>query len=65
VAGLLLAEVGTFAFRYWSGAAIYPVLHVYTAALAIGAAVAVGLVFGTYPARRAASLSPIDAIARE
>jgi putative ABC transport system permease protein len=65
VAGLILAEVGTFGFRYWSGAAIYPVLHFSTAALAIGAAVTVGLVFGTYPARRAASLSPIDAIARE
>jgi putative ABC transport system permease protein len=65
VAGLLLAEVGTLGFRYWSGAAIYPVLHLSTAALAIGAAVTVGLVFGTYPARRAASLSPIDAIARE
>jgi ABC-type antimicrobial peptide transport system permease subunit len=36
-----------------------------TALFAIGAAVLVGLVFGTYPARRAASLSPIDAIARE
>jgi ABC-type lipoprotein release transport system permease subunit len=65
VAGVVLAEVGTAGFRYWSGAGIYPVLHLTTAALAIGAAVTVGLVFGTYPARRAASLSPIDAIARE
>ena len=65
VAGIVLAELGTAGFRYWSGAAIYPVLHVSTAALAIGAAVMVGLVFGTYPARRAASLSPADAIARE
>jgi putative ABC transport system permease protein len=65
VAGLLIAEVGTAVFRYWSGAAIYPVLHLYTAFLAIGAAVSVGLIFGTYPARRAATLSPIDAIARE
>ena len=29
------------------------------------AAVAVGLVFGTYPARRAGKLSPIDAIRHE
>jgi putative ABC transport system permease protein len=65
VAGIILAEVGTAGFRYWSGAGIYPVLHVTTAALAIGAAVTVGLVFGTYPARRAASLSPVDAMARE
>jgi putative ABC transport system permease protein len=65
VAGVILAEAGTAGFRYWSGAGIYPVLHFSTAALAIGAAVTVGLLFGTYPARRAASLSPIDAIARE
>jgi putative ABC transport system permease protein len=65
VAGIVLAEVGTAGFRYWSGAGIYPVLHLSTAVLAIGAAVSVGLVFGTYPALRAASLSPVDAIARE
>ena len=65
VAGVILAEVGCAGFRYWSGAGIYPVLHLSTAAMAIGAAVTVGLVFGTYPARRAASLSPVDAIARE
>jgi putative ABC transport system permease protein len=49
----------------WAGAPIYPVLRASTALFAIGAAVMVGVVFGTYPARRAASLSPIDAIARE
>ena len=65
VAGIILAQAGTAGFRYWSGAGIYPVLHVSTAALAVSAAVLVGLVFGTYPARRAASLSPVDAIARE
>ena len=65
VLGIVLAEAGTAGFRYWSGAGIYPVLHAGTAALAIGAAMTVGLVFGTYPARRAANLSPIDAIARE
>ena len=65
VGGVLIAEAGTAGFRYWSGAAIYPVLHAGTAALAVLAAVTVGLVFGTYPARRAASLSPVDAIARE
>ena len=65
IAGVVLAEVGTAGFRDWSGAAIYPVLHLTTAALAMSAAITVGLVFGTYPARRAASLSPVDAIARE
>ena len=63
--GVLIAEGGTAAFRQWSGAPIHPVLHASTALFAVGAAVTVGLVFGTYPARRAASLSPIDAIARE
>jgi putative ABC transport system permease protein len=65
VGGLIIALVGTAVFRRWSGAGIYPVLHLSTAAIAIGAAVVVGVVFGTYPARRAARLSPIDAIARE
>jgi putative ABC transport system permease protein len=41
------------------------VLHPSTSLIAIGAALVVGVAFGTYPARRAASLSPIDAIARE
>jgi putative ABC transport system permease protein len=65
VGGMILAELGTAGFRYWSGAGIYPVLHLSTALMAVGAAVSVGLLFGTYPARRAATLSPIDAIARE
>ena len=33
--------------------------------IAVSSAVAVGLAFGTYPARRAARLSPIDAIRHE
>ena len=65
VGGLVIAELGTFGFRLWSGAAIYPVLRPPTALLAVLAAIAVGLVFGTYPARRAAMLTPVDAMARE
>lgn len=64
-AGLVIASAGTFVFRQWAGAPIYPVLHLSTALFAMGAAVVVGVVFGTYPARRAARLSPVDAIARE
>jgi len=36
-----------------------------TVAVSILAAALVGLVFGTYPALRAARLSPVDAIMRE
>ena len=65
LAGLIIASAGTFIFRQWARAPIYPVLHLSTAVLALAAAITTGLVFGTYPARRAAQLSPVDAIARE
>jgi putative ABC transport system permease protein len=65
VVGIILAQAGTAVFRLWAHAPIYPVMHVYTGLLAAGSAITVGLVFGTYPARRAAELSPVDAIARE
>lgn len=61
----MIAFVGTAVFREVTGAGIYPVVHLSTSLLAVGAAVVVGVVFGTYPARRAARLSPVDAIARE
>jgi putative ABC transport system permease protein len=65
VVGIILAQAGTAVFRLWAHAPIYPVMHLYTGLLAAGSAITVGLVFGTYPARRAAELSPVDAIARE
>ena len=65
VVGIILAEAGTAVFRLWAHAPIYPVMHLYTGLLAAGSAIAVGLIFGTYPARRAAELAPVDAIARE
>jgi putative ABC transport system permease protein len=65
VVGIILAQAGTAIFRLWAHAPIYPVMHVYTGLLGAGSAITVGLVFGTYPARRAAELSPVDAIARE
>ena len=63
--GVLLAAAGTAVFRIVAHAPIYPVVRPMTAMLAIASAVIVGLVFGTYPARRASRLSPLDAISRE
>ena len=65
VLGIGLAFAGTAVFRQWAHAGIYPVVRPYTALLATVSAVVVGLAFGTYPARRAARLSPVDAISRE
>jgi putative ABC transport system permease protein len=65
VVGIGLAFAGTAVFRQWAHAGIYPVIRPTTAMLAVVSAIVVGLAFGTYPARRAARLSPVDAIARE
>ncbi len=65
VIGLLLAAAVTAGFRYLVGAPVYPVLSPATVLLAILSSSAVGLIFGTFPARRAANLPVIAAIAHE
>ena len=59
--GLLGVAVG-IAGSQFTIAGVDPVIALYSIFLAFGAAVACGLFFGTYPAARAASLRPIDAL---
>jgi putative ABC transport system permease protein len=65
VLGLVIAAGVTALFRGWVGAPVYPVLSWTSVLVATLSSSAVGLVFGTYPARRAANLSPVAAIAHE
>jgi putative ABC transport system permease protein len=62
---MLLALLITMVFRMIVGVEVYPSLSLSTVVLAIGSSSIVGLVFGTVPARRAANLPPVLAIAHE
>jgi putative ABC transport system permease protein len=65
IAGLTGAFVITAVIREITDAPVYAAFTWGTVLVAGIAAVVVGIVFGTYPARRAAKLSPIDAIRHE
>ncbi len=58
IAGVLAGVIGS----QFTIAGVHPVIAPYSVFLAFGAAVLIGLFFGTYPAGRAATLRPIEAL---
>ncbi len=60
-AGVLVGYIGT----HFKIQGVTPVIAGYSIPLAFGIAIAVGVFFGLYPANRAASLRPIDALRYE
>jgi putative ABC transport system permease protein len=61
IGGVIIGIIGS----QFKIAGVIPVIAPYSIFLALGVAVAVGVFFGFYPANRAASLRPIDALRYE
>ncbi len=63
--GGLLGVAAAFVGSFFTIAGIKPAIVPTSVALALGVSVAIGLFFGSYPASRAASLRPIEALRYE
>ena len=63
--GLGIAFLAAAVMRAQTDAPVHAAVTFTTIAFAVGVSILIGLVFGLYPARRAARLSPIDAIRHE
>jgi len=64
IGGVMGVVVGLVGSRFRI-VGVTPVVQLYSVVLALGVAVAVGVFFGLYPANRAASLRPIEALRYE
>jgi len=65
VLGGILGVIAGLVGSHFKVVGIQPVVQMYSVFLAFGVALLVGLFFGIYPANRAASLRPIDALRYE